>query len=34
MPELSRELGYRFAICLMVLSAVLSYLYFKRKGWL
>jgi magnesium transporter len=34
MPELSHELGYPFAICLMVLSAILPYLYFKRKGWL
>ncbi|MFO7706927.1 MAG: magnesium transporter CorA family protein [Desulfobacterales bacterium] len=34
MPELSHEFGYPFAICLMVLSAVLPYLYFKRKRWL
>ncbi|MCU0561250.1 MAG: magnesium transporter CorA family protein [Desulfobacterales bacterium] len=34
MPELSHELGYPFAIGLMILSAILPYLYFKRKGWL
>ncbi len=34
MPELEWEYGYLWALCLMVLSAVLPYLYFKRKGWL
>mgnify|MGYP001401636620 CR=1 FL=1 len=34
MPELGWPLGYPFAIGLMVLSAVLPYLFFKRKGWL
>ncbi len=34
MPELKWELGYPFAIGLMVASAVLPILYFKRKGWL
>jgi magnesium transporter len=34
MPELKWVIGYPFAIVLMVLSAVLPYLYFKRKGWL
>jgi magnesium transporter len=34
MPELSHEFGYPFAIGLMILSAILPYLYFKRKGWL
>lgn len=34
MPELKWLLGYPFAIGLMVLSAVLPYLFFKRKGWL
>jgi magnesium transporter len=34
MPELSHEFGYPFAIGLMILSAVLPYLYFKRKRWL
>jgi magnesium transporter len=34
MPELKWVVGYPFALVLMVLSAVLPYLYFKRKGWL
>jgi magnesium transporter len=34
MPELGWEIGYPFAILLMILSAVLPYLYFKRRGWL
>ncbi|WP_417828123.1 magnesium/cobalt transporter CorA [Thalassospira sp.] len=34
MPELGWEYGYPVAIGLMVLSAVLPLLYFKRKGWL
>ncbi|MDP3860435.1 MAG: magnesium transporter CorA family protein [Phaeovulum sp.] len=34
MPELDWQLGYPFALGLQVLSAVLPYLYFKRKGWL
>jgi len=34
MPELKWTLGYPFALFLMVLSAVLPYLYFKRRGWL
>jgi magnesium transporter len=34
MPELKWVLGYPFALVLMVVSAVLPYLYFKRKGWL
>jgi magnesium transporter len=34
MPELKWALGYPFALGLMVLSAILPYLYFKRKGWL
>jgi len=33
-PELGWLLGYPFALALMVLSAVLPWLYFKRKGWL
>jgi len=27
-------LGYPFALGLMVLSAVLPYLFFKNRGWL
>ena len=34
MPELGWLLGYPYALVLMVLSAVLPYIYFKRKGWL
>jgi len=34
MPELSWALGYPFAIGLMIISAVIPYLFFKRKGWL
>jgi magnesium transporter len=34
MPELAWQLGYPLAIGLMVASAVLPYLYFKRRGWL
>jgi magnesium transporter len=33
MPELKWTLGYPFALVLMVLSAVLPYWYFRRKGW-
>lgn len=34
MPELHWEYGYPFALGLMVLSAAVPFLYFKRKGWL
>ena len=34
MPELHWAHGYPFALTLMVVSAVLPYLYFKRRGWL
>ncbi len=34
MPELEWPLGYPLAILLMIVSAVLPWLYFKRKGWL
>lgn len=34
MPELGWQLGYPWALGLMVLSAVLPYLLFKHKGWL
>src|SRR3569833_474396 len=34
MPELHFEFGYPMAIILMIISAVLPYLFFKRKGWL
>jgi magnesium transporter len=34
MPELDWRLGYPFAFGLMVLSAILPYWFFKRRGWL
>ncbi len=34
MPEISWAHGYAFALGLMVFSAVVPYVYFKRKGWL
>lgn len=34
MPELSWSYGYPFAICLMIISALLPYYFFKRKRWL
>jgi magnesium transporter len=34
MPELKWWIGYPLALALMVASAVLPYLYFKRRGWL
>jgi magnesium transporter len=34
MPELGWQFGYPMALGLMVLSAVIPWLYFKRKGWL
>ena len=34
MPELEWLWGYPWALFLMVLSALLPWLYFKRKGWL
>lgn len=33
-PELKWELGYPFAIGLMILSAILPFWYFSRRGWL
>ena len=34
MPELSQKWGYPFALVLMVLSAVVPMLYFRKRGWL
>jgi magnesium transporter len=34
LPELHWRLGYAFSLALMLLSAVLPYAFFKRKGWL
>ncbi|ATN33659.1 magnesium transporter [Rhizobium sp. ACO-34A] len=34
MPELHWDIGYPWAMMLMVASAALPFLYFKRRGWL
>ena len=34
MPEIRSVLGYPFSLLLMLLSAILPYVFFKRKGWL
>ncbi|PST26997.1 magnesium transporter [Mesorhizobium plurifarium] len=34
MPELTWRFGYPYALALMVASALLPFLYFKRRGWL
>jgi magnesium transporter len=34
MPELDEVWGYPVAIIVMIISAILPYLYFKRRGWL
>jgi magnesium transporter len=34
MPEIHWAFGYPMALGLMVVSAVIPWLYFKRKGWL
>lgn len=34
MPELEFTYGYPMALAMMVLGALLPFLYFKRKGWL
>ncbi|MDE1149761.1 MAG: magnesium transporter CorA family protein [Azospirillaceae bacterium] len=34
MPELDWVFGYPGALCLMVVSAILPYWYFRRRGWL
>lgn len=34
MPELKWGIGYPIAVALMAVSAVLPFLYFKKKGWL
>ena len=34
MPELKWQYGYLFGIVLMLLSAILPFIYFKRRGWL
>tara|TARA_Y100000310_G_scaffold241784_1_gene245885 strand:- start:49700 stop:50665 length:966 start_codon:yes stop_codon:yes gene_type:complete len=34
MPELYWQYGYFFALGLMLLSVILTYIYFRKKGWL
>lgn len=34
MPELNQEWGYPFALGVMVISAILPYLIFRKKGWI
>lgn len=34
MPELTWEFGYPFAILLIIVSALIPYAFFKKKGWL
>jgi magnesium transporter len=34
MPELEWTLGYPWALFLMILAAILPFLYFRRRGWL
>ncbi len=34
MPELKWLFGYPFAVAAMILSAIVPYWYFKRRGWL
>ena len=34
MPELNWEFGYLWAVVLMFFSALLPFLYFKKRGWL
>jgi magnesium transporter len=34
MPELDWDYGYLFAITLMILSSVITLIFFKKKNWL
>ena len=34
MPELEWPIGYPLALTLMVITAIIPFIYFKRKGWL
>ena len=34
MPEIYWKLGYPFALIFITITAIIPYLYFKRKGWL
>ena len=33
MPELTWQYGYPYALLLMLISAIVPYLFFKRRGW-
>jgi len=33
-PELQWEYGYPFALGLMIASAVIPMIYFRKRGWL
>jgi magnesium transporter len=34
MPELAESWGYPVALCLMFVSGLVPFLYFRKKGWL
>jgi magnesium transporter len=34
MPELGWPFGYPMALSLMVVSAIVPFVYFRRKGWM
>ncbi len=34
MPELRSTIGYPFAICMMLVSAFIPLVYFRKKGWM
>ncbi|MEO0047103.1 MAG: hypothetical protein RLZZ410_62 [Pseudomonadota bacterium] len=34
MPELRSSVGYPFAICMMLVSALIPLIYFRKKGWM
>ena len=34
MPELDWSFGYPLALSLMVLTAVIPFVWFRRRGWL
>ena len=34
MPELEWLFGYPYALVLMLITAIIPFVWFKRKGWL
>jgi len=34
MPELEWLFGYPYALALMLIAAIIPFVWFKRKGWL